>query len=80
MSREPARVRIEIGRCWGLGSDTRDDPGSWEGELRNIWKPTAQEGLWFQGGNLAQARHYSRYLALQIKARKEGIETPVVDA
>jgi putative flavoprotein involved in K+ transport len=42
-----------------------------------MWKPTQQPGLWFQGGNLAQARHYSRYLALQLKARLEGIGTPV---
>ena len=73
-------VAEKVGRCWGLGSDTRDDPGPWVGELRNMWKPTAQEGLWFQGGNLAQARHYSRYLALQLKARFEGIETPVFGA
>ena len=73
-------VAEKVGRAWGLGSDTRDDPGPWEGELRNMWKPTGQKGLWFQGGNLAQARHYSRYLALQLKARMEGIETPVFEA
>ena len=38
-----------------------------------MWKPTAQENLWFHGGNLAQSRHYSRFLALQLKARLEGI-------
>ena len=48
-----------------------------EGELRNLWKPTAQEGLWFHGGNLALSRYYSLYLALQLKARMEGIPTPV---
>jgi putative flavoprotein involved in K+ transport len=42
-----------------------------------MWKPTAQEGLWFQGGNLAQARFHSLHLALQIKARMEGLQTPV---
>ena len=31
----------------------------------------------FHGGNLHQSRHYSRYLALQLKARLEGIATPV---
>jgi putative flavoprotein involved in K+ transport len=72
-----AEVAARIGRCWGLGSDTRYDPGPWEGELRNMWKPTAQAGLWLQGGNLQQARHYSRYLALQIKARQLGLATPV---
>jgi putative flavoprotein involved in K+ transport len=47
------------------------------GELRNMWKPTHQPGLWFHGGNLMQARHYSLYLALQLKARYEGLPTPV---
>ncbi|AUI59710.1 NAD(P)/FAD-dependent oxidoreductase [Amycolatopsis sp. BJA-103] len=66
-----------VGKCWGLGSDTTKDPGPWEGEQRNMWKPTRQEGLWFHGGNLHQSRHYSLYLALQLKARYEGIPTPV---
>ena len=70
-------VAAKVGMCWGLGSATGKDPGPWEGELRNMWKPTQQEGLWFHGGNLAQSRHYSRYLALQLKARFEGIPTPV---
>jgi len=70
-------VADRVGKCWGLGSNTTYDPGPWEGELRNMWKPTQQPGLWFQGGNLAQARHYSRYLALQLKARLEGVATPV---
>ena len=70
-------VADKVGICWGLGSGTNKDPGPWEGELRNMWKPTHQEGLWFHGGNLAQSRHYSLYLALQLKARLEGIATPV---
>jgi putative flavoprotein involved in K+ transport len=70
-------VADKVGKCWGLGSDTTKDPGPWEGELRNMWKPTAQEQMWFHGGNLHQSRHYSRYLSLQLKARMEGIETPV---
>ena len=70
-------VADTVGKCWGLGSDTTKDPGPWEGELRNMWKPTRQEGLWFHGGNLHQSRHYSLYLALQLKARMEGIATPV---
>ncbi|RKK06245.1 NAD(P)/FAD-dependent oxidoreductase [Pseudoroseomonas wenyumeiae] len=68
-----------VGHVWGLGSGTRRDPGPWSGELRNMWKPTRQEGLWLQGGNLAQVRFYSRILALQLKARMEGIPTPVHD-
>ncbi|MBV7396924.1 NAD(P)/FAD-dependent oxidoreductase [Mameliella sediminis] len=66
-----------VGKCWGLGSDTTKDPGPWEGEQRNMWKPTQQEALWFHGGNLHQSRHYSQYLSLQIKARMEGLPTPV---
>ena len=70
-------VADAVGPCWGLGSGVRGDPGPWLGELRNMWKPTAQEGLWFHGGNLALSRFYSRFVALQIKARLEGIPTPV---
>ncbi|MEI4488934.1 NAD(P)/FAD-dependent oxidoreductase [Frigidibacter sp. MR17.14] len=70
-------VADKVGKCWGLGSATPKDPGPWEGEQRNMWKPTMQEGLWFHGGNLHQSRHYSRYLSLQLKARYEGIATPV---
>ncbi len=70
-------VAEKVGRVWGLGSDTMTDPGPWEGELRNMWKPTRQEGLWFHGGNLAQSRFHSLHLALQIKARLEGLPTPV---
>jgi putative flavoprotein involved in K+ transport len=73
-------VARKVGPCWGLGSGTEGDPGPWEGELRNMWKPTAQEGLWFQGGNLMQARFHSLHLALQVKARMEGVPTPVYRA
>ena len=70
-------VADKVGKVWGLGSATTKDPGPWEGEQRNMWKPTQQPGLWFHGGNLHQSRHYSQYLALQLKARAEGIDTPV---
>lgn len=70
-------VADKVGKCWGLGSDTTKDPGPWEGEQRNMWKPTHQEALWFHGGNLHQSRHYSQFLSLQLKARMEGIPTPV---
>ena len=46
-------VADKVGKVWGLGSDTTMDPGPWEGEQRNMWKPTQQPGLWFHGGNLA---------------------------
>ncbi|HEY6511091.1 MAG TPA: NAD(P)/FAD-dependent oxidoreductase [Burkholderiaceae bacterium] len=67
----------KLGKVWGLGSGTTKDPGPWEGELRNMWKPTQVPNLWMQGGNLHQNRHYSLCLALQLKARLEHIPTPV---
>jgi putative flavoprotein involved in K+ transport len=70
-------VAERVGPCWGLGSGTTKDPGPWVGELRNMWVPTRQPGLWFHGGNLQQSRFYSLQLALQLKARLEGIPTPV---
>ncbi len=57
-------VADKIGPVWGF------DEG---GELRNMWRRTAQEGLWFTAGSLAQCRIFSRYLALQIKAQEEGL-------
>ena len=57
-------IADKIGPVWGF------DHG---GELRNMWKPTNQPGLWFTAGSLAQCRIFSRYLALQIKARETGI-------
>jgi len=70
-------VADKVGIIGGLGSDTTYDPGPWEGEPRNLWKPTNQPGLWIQAGNLFQARFYSKYTALQIKARMEGLNTTV---
>ena len=58
-----------VGPCWGYGSATKGDPGPWIGELRNMWVETQQENLWFTGGNLSQARYYSRFLALQLAKR-----------
>jgi putative flavoprotein involved in K+ transport len=57
-------VADKIGPVWGF-----DDGG----ELRNMWRRTAQPGLWFTAGSLAQCRIFSRYLALQIKAMEEGL-------
>ena len=57
-----------IGPVWGIGDD---------GELNNMFKRTAQEGLWFIAGGLAQCRINSKYLALQIKAMELGILGPL---
>jgi putative flavoprotein involved in K+ transport len=57
-------VADHVGPIWGY-----DDGG----ELRNMWKRTGQEGLWFHAGSLAQSRIFSKFLALQIKACEEGL-------
>jgi len=57
-------VADRIGPVWGLDA---------QGELRNMWRPTPQPGLWFLAGSLAQCRIYSKVLALQIKAREAGL-------
>ncbi|MEM6620054.1 MAG: NAD(P)/FAD-dependent oxidoreductase [Pseudomonadota bacterium] len=59
-------VAEAVGPCWGYGSGTRGDPGPWVGEQRNMWMPTGQEALWCTGGNLSQARFFSRLLGLQL--------------
>jgi putative flavoprotein involved in K+ transport len=51
-------VAERVGEVWGVDHD---------GEVRNMWRPTGQPGLWFTAGSLAQCRIYSRYLALQIR-------------
>ena len=73
--RRSSRRRSPTGsaRAGATARARRGDPGPWEGELRNMWKPTPPGGLWFHGGNLHLSRHYSLYVALQIKARMEGI-------
>jgi len=58
------KIADKVGQIWGLDAD---------GELANMFKPTAQKGLWFIGGGFAHARIYSHYIALQIKARETGL-------
>jgi putative flavoprotein involved in K+ transport len=57
-------VADRIGPIWGFGDGF---------ELRNMYARTAQPGLWFIAGSLAQCRINSKYLALQIKAIEAGI-------
>jgi cation diffusion facilitator CzcD-associated flavoprotein CzcO len=59
-----SEIADKVGPIWGIAAD---------GELANMFRPTAQKGLWFTGGGLAHARIYSHYLALQIKAREAGL-------
>jgi putative flavoprotein involved in K+ transport len=57
-------VAARVGPIWGFGDQL---------ELRNMFARTAQPGLWFIAGSLAQCRIYSKYLALQIKACEVGL-------
>jgi cation diffusion facilitator CzcD-associated flavoprotein CzcO len=57
-------VAERVGPIWGFGD---------EQELRNMFVRTAQPGLWFIAGSLAQCRIYSKYLGLQIKACEVGL-------
>jgi len=57
-------VAGRVGPIWGFGEGQ---------ELRNMYMRTAQPGLWFIAGSLAQCRINSKYLALQIKAVEEGL-------
>lgn len=57
-----------------LASATRDVWGfDKEGEFRTMWRGSGQPGYWYMGGNLALARYFGRFLALQIKAQEEGL-------
>ncbi|KAF8623715.1 hypothetical protein AX17_007412 [Amanita inopinata Kibby_2008] len=54
-------------RCppiWGLDE---------EGEFNGTWKEIGAPNLWYMMGALAQARFYSKHLALQIKAKEENV-------
>ena len=53
-----------VGDIWGFNE---------EGEFRTIWQKSGHPAFWFMGGNLGFCRYYSRILALQIKAREEGL-------
>ena len=53
-----ANVAGGLGEWWGMDE---------EGELRGVMKPAAP-GLWLVGGTAYQARHYSRFIALQMQA------------
>ncbi|MBM3491457.1 MAG: NAD(P)/FAD-dependent oxidoreductase [Alphaproteobacteria bacterium] len=64
-------IAERIGVVWGF------DEG---GEQRNMWRRTAQPGLWFTAGGLPHVRIYSKYLAMQIKAIEEGLLPPTLPA
>jgi cation diffusion facilitator CzcD-associated flavoprotein CzcO len=60
-------IAERIGSIWGFDEN---------GFMRNMWRRTSQEGFWIMGGALNEARLYSRFLAVQIKADLEGILPP----
>ncbi|KAJ3559302.1 hypothetical protein NM688_g425 [Phlebia brevispora] len=49
---------------WGLNA---------EGELRTAWREVGVPNVWYMMGNLAWSRFYSKHVALQIKAKQEGL-------
>ena len=57
-------VADHVGPIWGFGEAQ---------ELRNMYTRTAQPGLWFIAGSLAQCRINSKFLALQMKAIEQGL-------
>jgi putative flavoprotein involved in K+ transport len=57
-------IADRVGPIWDFGDNQ---------ELRNMYTRTAQPGLWFIAGSLAQSRINSKYLALQIKAVEVGL-------
>lgn len=61
-----------------FGTDVADKLGAIarldsEGEWTNMWRPTAQRGLWFNGGGINQVRPNSKVMALLIKADLLGL-------
>jgi putative flavoprotein involved in K+ transport len=60
-------VADRVGPIWGVGTD---------GELRNMYGRTAQQGLHVLGGGFPAARVYSRFTAILIKATLEGLLPP----
>jgi len=39
----PEKIAHKVGRLWGFGSGTSNDPGPWEGELRNMLEADATD-------------------------------------
>lgn len=54
----------KIDRVYGRADD---------GEYENVWRRSAQPGLWFGTGFVGMARFHSKFMTLLIKAIEEGI-------
>lgn len=57
-------IADKVGPLWGFDRHH---------QMRNMWRRTAQPGLWFTGGSLVDSRIYSRFLALEIRAEIDGL-------
>lgn len=53
----------KVGPVWGFGTD---------GEMRNVLKPTAQDGFWILEGSIPMARWHAPLMALLVKAELLG--------
>jgi cation diffusion facilitator CzcD-associated flavoprotein CzcO len=58
------QIADRVGPVWGFDEHF---------QMRNMWRRTAQPGLWITGGSLLDSRLYSRFLALELKAELLGI-------
>jgi len=70
-----------------VGNEIGDKLEDWwgtdaEGEVRGSWKPIGHPNIWYNGGDIGNARFFCRFLAMQIKADLDGspfepyLETP----
>jgi len=57
------KIADKLGPVWGFDEHY---------QMRNMWRRTAQPGLWLTGGALLDSRLYSRFLAIEIKAELSG--------
>lgn len=57
-------IADRIGPVWGFDEHF---------QMRNMWRRTAQPGLWITGGSLLDSRLYSRFLALELCAELNGL-------
>lgn len=63
-------VAERLGPIWGFDEHF---------QMRNMWRRTAQPGLWITGGALLDSRLFSRFMAIEIKAELENL-TPAAAA
>jgi cation diffusion facilitator CzcD-associated flavoprotein CzcO len=57
-------IADKIGPVWGFDEHF---------QMRNMWRRTAQPGLWLTGGALLDSRLYSHFLAIEIRAELVGM-------